>query len=36
MAVGARGGIQTVEKIEELKATGTRYRAVCYVPSVEK
>jgi sulfofructose kinase len=36
MAVGARGGIQTVEAIEELMATGTRYRAACYVPSVEK
>jgi sulfofructose kinase len=36
MAVGARGGIQTVEAIEELMATGARYRAVCYVPSVEK
>jgi sulfofructose kinase len=36
MAVGARGGIQTVEAIEELMATGTRYRTVCYVPGVEK
>jgi hypothetical protein len=27
MAVGARGGIQTVEKIEELVAQGKRYAA---------
>jgi sulfofructose kinase len=36
MAVGARGGIQTVEAIEELMATGTRYRALFYVSSLEK
>jgi sulfofructose kinase len=33
MAVGARGGIQTVEAIEELMATGSRYGAALYVPS---
>lgn len=32
MAVGARGGIQTVETIQALMATGTRYRAACYAP----
>jgi sulfofructose kinase len=32
-AVGARGGIQTVETIESLMATGVRYGASCYVPS---
>jgi sulfofructose kinase len=30
MAVGARGGIQTVEAIEELMATGSRYGAAYY------
>src|SRR6185437_1315477 len=32
MAVGARGGIQTVEAVENLMATGTRYSTSCYVP----
>ena len=35
MAVGARGGIQTVEAIENLMATGVRYRASFYVPGPE-
>lgn len=33
MAVGARGGIQALEKIEKLMTTGTRYRAAMYVSS---
>lgn len=33
MAVGARGGIQTVETIEDLMATGSRHSAACYMPS---
>jgi sulfofructose kinase len=33
MAVGARGGIQTLDTIQNLMATGSRYRAVCPVPS---
>jgi sulfofructose kinase len=32
MAVGARGGIQTVEAIEELMATGSRHDAAHYEP----
>ncbi len=32
-AAGARGGIQTVEAIENLMATGSRYEAVCSVSS---
>jgi len=35
MAVGARGGIQTVETVENLMATGTRYSTSCYVPRPE-
>lgn len=34
-AVGARGGIQTVETIEHLMATGTRYGADCYAPACD-
>jgi sulfofructose kinase len=33
MAVGARGGIQALETIEDLMATGSRYHAALYVPS---
>jgi sulfofructose kinase len=33
MAVGARGGIQTLDEIESLMANGVRYSADCYVPS---
>jgi sulfofructose kinase len=33
MAAGARGGIQTVETIENLMATGSRYSAPSYIPS---
>ena len=32
---GARGGIRSVETIEELMATGTHYPAACYVPSYD-
>lgn len=35
MAVGARGGIRSVETIEELMATGTHYPASCYVQSYD-
>jgi sulfofructose kinase len=35
MAVGARGGIQTVEAIEELMATGSRHRLELPLASVE-
>lgn len=35
MAVGARGGIQTVEIIENLMATGARYNTFCYAPGPE-
>jgi len=31
--VGARGGIQTVEMIEELMATGVRYRPMDCAPA---
>lgn len=34
MAVGARGGIRTVETVENLMATGTHYPAASYVPVV--
>jgi len=34
-AVGARGGVQTVETIEGLMATGTHYPASFYVPSCD-
>lgn len=33
MAVGARGGIRTLDEIENLMATGVRYSADYYVPS---
>jgi sulfofructose kinase len=33
MAVGARGGIETIEAIEKLMATGSRYHADYYVSS---
>ena len=33
MAVGARGGIQALETIEDLRATGVRYDAACCVRS---
>ena len=35
-AVGARGGIQTVEAIEHLMATGTRYSADSYAPKCDE
>lgn len=34
MAVGARGGVRTVETVEKLMATGTHYPAASYVPTV--
>jgi sulfofructose kinase len=34
VAVGARGGIQTVEAIEKLMATGQHYPAIYYAPSM--
>ncbi|MDW5265130.1 MULTISPECIES: carbohydrate kinase family protein [Acidobacteriaceae] len=34
MAVGARGGVRTVETVEKLMATGTHYPAANYVPTV--
>ena len=36
MATGARGGIQTVEAIEELMATGSRHPAVHYASSADR
>ena len=36
MAVGARGGIETIEAIEKLMATGTRYDADYYVSSSDR
>lgn len=33
MAVGARGGIQMLDTIENLRAMGSRYRAACYASS---
>ena len=33
MSVGARGGIQPLEAIETLMATGTRYQSVSYIPT---
>lgn len=35
MAVGARGGIQTLETIESLIATGTRYPDACYAAGAD-
>jgi hypothetical protein len=35
MASGARGGIQSVEAIEELMATTPRYASVCDVPAAD-
>ncbi|HTD95779.1 MAG TPA: PfkB family carbohydrate kinase, partial [Edaphobacter sp.] len=35
MSVGARGGIQTLETIEQLMATGSRYPSPFYVPSTD-
>jgi sugar/nucleoside kinase (ribokinase family) len=35
MASGARGGIQSVEAIEDLMATSPRYRNLCDVPAAE-
>jgi sulfofructose kinase len=34
MAVGARGGIETLETIEKLIATGTRYQVASYISSL--
>jgi sulfofructose kinase len=36
MAVGARGGIETIEAIEKLMATGTRYDSDYYVSSSDR
>jgi len=35
MASGARGGIQSVEAIEELMTTTPRYASVCDVPAAD-
>lgn len=35
MAVGARGGIQNLDIIEDLIGTGSRYRSDCYAPSAD-
>jgi len=35
MAVGARGGIQSVATIEDLMATTLRYQTVCDVPAAD-
>jgi hypothetical protein len=35
MAAGARGGIQSVQAIEELMATASRYEAACELPVMD-
>jgi sulfofructose kinase len=36
MAAGARGGIQTLEAIEALMASGSRHHAAYFVSSTER